>query len=120
MFYFLQVEIPDEWLRFGNVWEHARPEYSMPVHLYGRTICDASGYNYTWIDTKVVYAVAYDMPVPGYGKNSTTNTMRLWSVKSPKDFDLAYCKMFSMGACPFYIQDIHHIEWVMHFTLLVF
>ncbi|XP_066933532.1 glycogen phosphorylase-like [Clytia hemisphaerica] len=85
-----QVEIPDEWLRFGNVWEHARPEYSMPIHLYGRTICDASGYNYTWIDTKVVYAVAYDMPVPGYGKNSTTNTMRLWSVKSPKDFDLGY------------------------------
>lgn len=32
------------------------------------------------------------MPVPGYGKDSMTNTMRLWSVKSPKDFDLGYCK----------------------------
>lgn len=85
-----QIEIPDEWLRFGNVWEHSRPEYSIPVHLYGRTICDASGHNYTWTDTKVVYAVAYDMPVPGYGQHAMTNTMRLWSVKSPKDFDLEY------------------------------
>jgi len=79
-------------LRFGNVWEQSRPEYSIPVHLYGKAICDAAGYNYTWTDTKVVYAVAYDMPVPGYGKNAMTNTMRLWSVKSPKDFDLGYCK----------------------------
>src|SRR5512138_3975504 len=32
-----QVERPEEWLRFGNAWELARPEYVVPVPLYGRT-----------------------------------------------------------------------------------
>ena len=31
-----QVEEPDEWLRFGNPWEKARPEYTLPIHFYGR------------------------------------------------------------------------------------
>ena len=56
-------------------------------------MCDAEGFNYTWYDTKIVYAVAYDMPVPGYGKDSVCNTMRMWSAKSPKGFDLGYCKL---------------------------
>ena len=48
--FFLQVEIPDEWLRLGNQWENARPEYSFPVQFYGKTMCSADGYNYTWYD----------------------------------------------------------------------
>lgn len=31
----------------------------------------------------------YDNPVPGYG-NNVVNTLRLWSAKSPVDFDLKY------------------------------
>jgi len=34
-------------------------------------------------------AMAYDYPIPGF-KNSTVNTMRLWSAKSPNSFDLSY------------------------------
>lgn len=30
-----QTEEPDDWLRNGNVWERARPEYAVPVHFYG-------------------------------------------------------------------------------------
>jgi len=85
-----QVEIPDEWLRLGCSWEHARPEYSFPVHFYGKTACDAEGYNYNWYDTKIVYASAYDMPVPGYGEDSVCNTMRFWSAKPATGFDLNY------------------------------
>ncbi|KAG7258895.1 hypothetical protein CRUP_008385, partial [Coryphaenoides rupestris] len=32
-----QVEEADDWLRFGNPWEKARPEYMRPVKFYGRT-----------------------------------------------------------------------------------
>lgn len=39
----LQVEEPDDWLRFGNPWEKARPEYMLPVNLYGRVEKDANG-----------------------------------------------------------------------------
>jgi starch phosphorylase len=34
-------------------------------------------------------AMAYDFPVPGYGAN-TVNTMRLWSAKSSREFDLDF------------------------------
>ena len=30
-----QVERADEWLKFGNPWEIARPEYVLPVRFYG-------------------------------------------------------------------------------------
>jgi starch phosphorylase len=92
-----QVEEPDDWLRFGNPWEKARPEYTLPVHFYGRTIKEG---NVTkWVDTQVVYAMPYDSPVPGYA-NNTVNTMRLWSAKAPTNFDL---KFFNDGD---YIQAV--------------
>ena len=64
----------------------------IPVNFYGETVCDAEGYNYTWFNTKTVYACAYDIPVPGYGPNAVCNTMRFWSAKSTNEFDLNYCK----------------------------
>jgi len=85
-----QVEMADDWLRNGNPWEFNRPEYNVPIHFYGETMCDAEGFNYTWYNTEVVYACAHDIPVPGYGEHSVCNTMRFWSAKSTKDFDLDY------------------------------
>jgi starch phosphorylase len=82
-----QVEEPDDWLRYGNPWEKARPEYTLPVHFYGRTIVE-NGVK-KWVDTQVVYAMPYDSPVPGYG-NNTVNTMRLWSAKAPTSFNLRF------------------------------
>lgn len=80
-----QVEEADDWLRYGNPWEKARPEYMLPVHFYGRVEHTPEGVK--WLDTQVVLAMPYDTPVPGY-KNNTVNTMRLWSAKAPNDFNL--------------------------------
>uniref|UniRef100_A0A6I8N633 Alpha-1,4 glucan phosphorylase n=1 Tax=Ornithorhynchus anatinus TaxID=9258 RepID=A0A6I8N633_ORNAN len=80
-----QVEEADDWLRYGNPWEKARPEYMLPVHFYGRVEHTPDGVK--WLDTQVVLAMPYDTPVPGY-KNNTVNTMRLWSAKAPNDFNL--------------------------------
>ncbi|XP_034537284.1 glycogen phosphorylase, brain form [Notolabrus celidotus] len=80
-----QVEEADDWLRYGNPWEKARPEYMLPVHFYGRVENTGSGVK--WVDTQVVLAMPYDTPVPGY-HNNTVNTMRLWSAKAPDDFNL--------------------------------
>uniref|UniRef100_A0A8D2PV66 Alpha-1,4 glucan phosphorylase n=1 Tax=Zosterops lateralis melanops TaxID=1220523 RepID=A0A8D2PV66_ZOSLA len=86
-----QVEEADDWLRYGNPWEKARPEYMLPVHFYGRVEHTPDGVK--WVDTQVVLAMPYDTPVPGY-KNNTVNTMRLWSAKAPNDFNL---QEFNMG-----------------------
>ena len=42
-------------------------------------------------DLQVVFAMPYDSPVPGYG-NNVVNTLRLWSAKSPVEFNLKFCK----------------------------
>lgn len=46
-----QVEEADDWLRHGNPWEKARPEYMLPVHFYGRVEETKNGSK--WVDTQV-------------------------------------------------------------------
>ncbi|TRY58456.1 hypothetical protein DNTS_002074 [Danionella cerebrum] len=92
-----QIEEADDWLRYGNPWEKARPEYMRPVHFYGRTEHHPDGVK--WVDTQVVLALPYDTPVPGY-RNNVVNTMRLWSAKAPCEFNL---KDFNIGG---YIQAV--------------
>nr|XP_034954531.1 glycogen phosphorylase, liver form [Zootoca vivipara] len=92
-----QVEEADDWLRHGNPWEKARPEYMLPIHFYGRVEHTQTGVR--WIDTQVVLALPYDTPIPGY-MNNTVNTMRLWSARAPNDFNL---RDFNVGD---YIQAV--------------
>jgi len=85
-----QQEYPDNWLRYGNPWEFDRQEHLHPIKFQGRVIetTDQQGQRrFAWVDTTDVMALAYDFPVPGYG-NETVNTMRLWSAKSTRDFEL--------------------------------
>jgi glycogen phosphorylase len=91
-----QLELPDNWLRYRNPWELDRQEHLHPVKFYGRVITTTNKYGKIvkeWVDTEDVMAMAFDTPIPGY-KNSTVNTMRLWSAKSSRDFDL---KFFNEG-----------------------
>lgn len=92
-----QQEEPDDWLRYGNPWEKARPEYMLPVNFYGNVIDSPQGRK--WVNTQVVFALPYDNPIPGY-QNNVVNTLRLWSAKSPVDFNL---KFFNDGD---YIQAV--------------
>lgn len=46
-----QQEEPDDWLRYGNPWEKARPEFMLPVNFYGRVVDTPDGKK--WIDTQV-------------------------------------------------------------------
>jgi starch phosphorylase len=87
-----QVELPDNWLRYDNPWEFGRKEHLHPIKFYGKVVTrhDENGNEYPcWVDTEDVMAMAYDVPVPGYG-NDVVNTMRLWSAKATRDFDLHF------------------------------
>ena len=92
-----QAEAPDHWLRYGNPWEVPRPDVLFPIKFYGRVedYTDEHGRRRTrWIETSDVYAMAYDVAVPGYG-NRTVNSLRLWAAKSSREFDL---EKFNTGA----------------------
>ncbi|PJF20135.1 Alpha-1,4 glucan phosphorylase [Paramicrosporidium saccamoebae] len=87
-----QVEVPDYWLSFGNPWEVERLDVSYSVRFYGQVAKgkDASGKSsYSWHGGEEVEAVAYDVPIPGFGTKSTIN-IRLWSSKPLRScyFDL--------------------------------
>jgi glycogen phosphorylase len=87
-----QVELPDEWLKFGNPWESPRPECTVKVQFYGKTNTyhDASGRSWIqWVNTEDILAVPYDMPVIGY-KNEIVNTLRLWSSHAAEEFDMGH------------------------------
>ncbi|MBD3883039.1 glycogen/starch/alpha-glucan phosphorylase [Phormidium tenue FACHB-886] len=84
-----QIEKPDRWLRFGNPWEIARPDYTVEVKLGGYTesYTDENGrYQIRWIPARTVLGIPYDIPVSGYSSN-TVNTLRLWSARASDDFN---------------------------------
>ncbi len=98
----VQMEHPDNWLRYGNPWEFPRPELLYPVKFYGRVVeyrHEDGLLRHHWVETDDVMAMAYDTPVPGYG-GKTVNNMRLWAAKSSRDFELRY---FNQGN---YIQAV--------------
>ncbi len=85
-----QIELPDDWMRFGTPWEIVRPEYTQVVELFGRVenIFDDKG-NYVprWVGTTKIIGVPYDIPVPGYGTN-TVNFLRLWESRPSEKINL--------------------------------
>ena len=56
-----QNEYPDNWLRFGNPWEIARPEFLVPVRFGGEVI-EENG-KLKWIETEIIQAMPFDTPV---------------------------------------------------------
>ncbi len=87
-----QVESPDEWLKHGNPWEFARPEYAQKIKFYGNTNMyhDQKGrLCVEWVNAEEVIAMPYDVPIPGY-HNDVVNTLRLWSARGSEEFDFKY------------------------------
>lgn len=91
-----QVEHPEAWLRNGNPWEFERPSIIYPVRFRGRMMTfrgDDGREVCRWIDTEDVIAMAYDVPVSGFGSGVVTK-LRLWSARATRDFDL---NIFNQG-----------------------
>ncbi len=82
-----QTENPDNWLRYGNIWEFQRPESTYNVKFFG-SVVEFEGEQH-WKDAENVVAMAYDVPIPGYD-TQTVNNLRLWSAKATKEFDLRH------------------------------
>jgi starch phosphorylase len=90
-----QVELPDNWLVDGNIWEIYKPKESVEVHFGGQVenrMENAREVYYTR-DYYTVLAVPYDMPVLGYDSNMV-NMLRTWSARSMTTLDM---QKFSQG-----------------------
>ena len=80
-----QVEEAEEWLRHTHPWEFERPEAGYRIHFGGYVRTD--GARATWTPEETVLAIAHDTPVPGW-RGRWSNTLRLWSARSVREFDL--------------------------------
>jgi len=91
-----QVEIPDNWLKDGNVWEIRKENKSVEVKFSGEVHLNVENgkIKVTHENYESVRAVPYDTPIKGY-ENNTVNTLRLWSAETmEEDFDFS---SFSQG-----------------------
>jgi starch phosphorylase len=85
-----QIELPDDWMRFGTPWEIVRPEYTQTVELYGHVenvFDDKGNYVPRWNNTTKIIGIPYDIPIPGYGTN-TVNFLRLWESRPSEKINL--------------------------------
>ncbi|ANZ70523.1 glucan phosphorylase [Pediococcus claussenii] len=80
-----QVELEDDWLKNGNVWEIRRENKACLVRFGGNVWMRPTTNNRleaVYENTEDVLAVPYDTGMIGY-QNDVTNTLRLWSAEVP-------------------------------------
>ena len=85
-----QVEKTDKWLRYGNPWDLAMPEWAVTVKLGGHTehhLDDHDHLQVHWMPERTVVGIRYDTPILGFD-NNTANTLRLWRAEAPEAFDI--------------------------------
>ena len=106
-----QVELPDDWMKYGTPWEIVRPEHTTEIELYGQVeniFDDLGNYVSKWTDTKRLMGIPYDIPIPGYG-TTTVNFLRLWSSKAAEDFDF---EAFNSGGYDEAVRDKNASETI--------
>lgn len=87
-----QVELPDDWLHHGNVWETRRDNKSCIVRFGGNVWLQPQpdgSLQAQYENTDDVLAVPYDVGIVGY-HNDITNTLRLWSAELPPSVTQTY------------------------------
>ena len=84
-----QVEVPDNWLKYGNPFEIKRDEYAVEVKFGGYVDVEMHNGRQKFVQKgyQSVRAVPYDMPIVGYG-NHIVNTLRIWDAEAINNFSL--------------------------------
>ena len=84
-----QVEVPDNWLKYGNPFEIKRDEYAVEVKFGGYVDDEMHNGRQKFVQKgyQSVRAVPYDMPIVGYG-NHIVNTLRIWDAEAINNFNL--------------------------------
>ncbi|MBP2099739.1 starch phosphorylase [Enterococcus rivorum] len=87
-----QVELPDEWLKGGNIWEVRKESKAVNV-LFGGNVYLRENHRGqlkpVYENPRILRAVPYDTGMLGY-ENDVVNTLRLWSVEIPASEEYKY------------------------------
>ncbi|RKD32293.1 glycogen/starch/alpha-glucan phosphorylase [Thermohalobacter berrensis] len=107
-----QVEFPDKWLQYDNVWELRKENKAVEVKFGGDVRVEGENGKLKFIheNYESVLAVPYDTPIIGY-ENKQVNTLRLWSAEALKEFDFAN---FSKGDYSKAFEYKNTVEAITH------
>ena len=89
-----QHEQGDNWLRYSDPWEIARPSEAVEVKLNCSFELDGETFRAIPGRPSILLGIPYDRPIVGYG-GKTINTLRLWAAAASNYFDF---QEFSSGA----------------------
>jgi starch phosphorylase len=109
-----QVELPEQWLRSGNVWEVRKADQAVKIPFWGKVEARIENDRLVFhhINTETVTAVPHDMPIVGY-MTKTVNTLRLWNAE-PSQFpfhrDILKYKRETESVSEFLYPDDTHDE----------
>ena len=109
-----QVELPEQWLRHGNVWEVRKSDQAIEIGFWGEieTLIHVGRPTFRHVDAEKISAVPYDIPVIGYETN-TVNTLRLWNAEPspfPHNKDVLEYKRETESVSEFLYPDDTHDE----------
>jgi len=96
-----QVELPDAWLNYGDVWLMPRTDKAVTVRFGGHVQenWESGRCTITHTDFDEVQAVPYDLFISGY-KCKAVNRLRLWKAHNTTNFNM---NLFSQGQ---YVQAL--------------
>ena len=109
-----QVELPEQWLRHGNVWEVRKPDQAVEINFWGKveSYKEDGKEKFRHAKGEAITAVPYDMPVVGY-QTDTVNMLRLWSAEPapfPTNKDIMQYKRDTEAVSEFLYPDDTHDE----------
>jgi starch phosphorylase len=85
-----QIELPEDWLSHGNLWEFERREAAYEIGFGGSVestgMPDGSMLQ-RWQPQEKIFAIAYDTPIVGW-RGARVNTLRLWSARAANPISL--------------------------------
>lgn len=112
-----QVELPDNWLKDGYLWEYRKTDKTVTVKFGGtvRSEQEKSGrLRFYHENYEAVLAVPYDIPVIGY-RNNTVNNLRLWNAEPAQvEFDLSSFNKGDYLKAVQYKQSVESISTILY------
>lgn len=115
-----QVELPDEWLRDGYIWEFRNPHREVEIKFAGKVTphTENGKLTFKYEDYIPVRAVPYDVPIVGY-HNDKVNTLRLWS-SEPVQFALNDAPSIAYNESSDYIKALERKNFVESISRLLY
>ena len=112
-----QVEVSDNWLKNGYLWELRKPEKAVVVKFKGKIRAEMLNDKLTFIHENYdsVLAVPYDIPISGFDNDFMINNLRLWSSEPLNDeIDLVSFNLGDYSKAISYKTEVEAISNILY------